>query len=207
MENKTAKLLLIIVNVLIWGYAVFFEILPLIFNEDSTSKTIVKKNNKDPRVVSHKKGGRRGRKPSFVRKKSWKVKQPLRFFASARDPFVPFLIPKGASSFVSVKKRNPKRVINYKIPDGNKVTKKSVSVVYRLSSIMKISKKNKVIAIVTSGSGYNRQSLTIVAGQRLPDGSMVTKIDFKNQTVIVEKKRHVFKLVDHSPWVYLIKRP
>ncbi len=199
-ENKGMRIFMIVLNVAIWVYVAYI-ILPLVFGEESA--TPIKK-----RVVAHNVGSRVvGRQVGYSTRgrgghNRWNVKEPFSFYRNTKDPFVPFLY-KVERKTTTAKVQKIAKVINYTIPtDGQRVAE-PITVLYRLSSIVKL--QDKYFAILCKG-GQSSSGITVEVGYVLPGGGVVKEINFEKKYVLVEKKGQLFKLVDRSPWVSKIKK-
>ena len=211
-KNRAIKSLMILVNVLIWGF-VILRIWPLIFGDSDSpaasphrraihparpSAGHVRKSVVPPSAVKDLPGG------SIVSNYPWMGEDLVPFFTAIFDPFRPVLAPARQGSGVRVAVQ-PRKIIRFNTPRGEHVRKKPVVTIYRLSSIIRIS--GNTVALLTTGLGAGAQTVNVKQGMRLPGGGYVRKIDFKNKNVILVKEGHVFKLVDYSPWVILLRKP
>lgn len=204
-ENKGMRVFMIILNIFIWVYVAYI-ILPLVFG-DSTAppkkrRGVVQAN----RARLRPSGGanfKNNRSPySQNRPSRWIVKKPLAFYASSKDPFVPFLYPREIKNSRAVKVHKVKKVINYTLPTDVQKRPEPVTILYRLSSIVKLQAKSS--AILNKG-GQNSSGMNVEVGSVLPGGGIVKEINFEKKYIIVEKKGHLFRLVDHSPWISKIR--
>ncbi len=208
-ENKGFKVLMIVVNVLIWGYAAI-EVVPLLLGDSSSGDTVVAVNeqlteSRRPEAASE------SAPPGIVQQQNpggdWiRIQNPVKFFLEAQDPFRPVLVPaeKNTSTGTSVSSRSGQRIPGYTIP-GASALNQPVTTSYRLSGLMEIG--GNVVALLTAGAGAGAEAVQVKQGQELPDGSRVREVSFKNNYVIIVKEGHVFKLIDYSPWVLLLERP
>lgn len=209
-KNRAIKTLMILVNVLVWGF-VIIRIWPLIFSGTDTpvprrrairpvgnSRPPVRRVDVPPAAIKDLPRG------AIVSNLPWMGSDLIPFFASIFDPFRPVLAPARKGAGVRVARVHRKRV-RFDTPRGVTVRRKPVVTIYRLSGIVRIS--GKTSALLTTGLGSQAATITARQGMRLPGGDYVRKIDFRNKNVILVKKGHVFKLVDYSPWVILISKP
>ena len=209
-KNRSIKILLIVVNVFIWGF-VIIRIWPLLFGGEDVSPSVSpprhssggRSSSSVPVLVPH--GGGRDLPANVIQSNEpWQNRDLIPFFAAIFDPFRPILAPlRGNVGPRVVTRKRPVVVIN--TPQGDRVRKRAVVTHYRLSSIVRIS--GKTVALLTTGLGAGAQTINVKQGMRLPGGDYVRKIDFAAKNVILVKEGHVFKLVDYAPWVLLIKKP
>jgi len=211
--NRAMKALMVIVNISVWGF-VILRILPLIFGDSETASSPVPERKAIRPAAADGSSARRVSLPaaadgdsprgSLLSNAPWMGRDLIPFFASIFDPFRPVVAPARPGSGVRVAPRKRARV-TFKKPRGEQIQKKKVVTHYRLSSIIRIS--GKTMALLTTGHGSGAQTINVKQGMRLPGDDYVKTIDFKAKNVILVKEGHVFKLVDYSPWVILIKKP
>ena len=194
---------MIVINVLIWGYAAV-EIVPLIIGDSEAAVATT-----DPRVqadTAHQ--AQRERMPQHLRAEQaedWEISDPVAFFSGAIDPFRPVIVPAESRPATAAATTRPgQRIPGYTVPGADSV-RQPVTTSYRLSGLMEIG--NTVVALLTTGAGAGAQAVQAERGQTLPDGSRVREVNFKDNYVILVKERHVFKLIDYSPWVLLLESP
>lgn len=216
-ENKSIKILLIVVNVVIWGYAAI-ELIPLLLGDkDAAPAPRPGKQQRQP-TAARRTDNRQTRRdgpprrsaagtPGRERPNIWQQRQPLTFFASVKDPFMPFLIPAGGGGSTAAARRDTRRVIDWSSGGRRSDKPRPVTTIYRLSGITVIKKDGQKTykAILTSGGGEGGADINVTVGQQLPGGEVVKEINIKKNYVLLAKKGHLFKLVDYAPWVYKIK--
>jgi len=204
-ENKGMKVFMIILNVLIWVY-VAYVVLPLVFGDGGTpakKRRVVVQAEKRSVVVNKDGNYKSNRNPHHQSRSSrWIVKKPLKFYATVKDPFVPFLYPVVRKISAVSKVAKVKKVINYTLPTDNQRRPEPITILYRLSSIVKL--QSKSFAILNKG-GENSAGMNVEVGSVLPGNAVVKTINFEKKYITVEKMGHLFKLVDHSPWISKIR--
>lgn len=203
--SKGMKVFVIVLNIVIWAYVAYI-ILPLVFGDSSSppkKRRVVAQGSRKRTMPVRPANSKNNSNPhSQSRSSRWLVKKPLAFYASAKDPFVPFLYPRERKTAPARKVNKVKKVINYTIPTDRQRRPEPITILYRLSSIVKLQAKS--FAIVNKG-GANSSGINVEVGSVLPGGGIVKEINFGKKFIIVEKKGHLFKLVDHSPWISKIR--
>jgi hypothetical protein len=201
-DNKGFKVFMIVINALIWGYALV-EVVPLLLGDgDAAPVTVTAQQPQGRRDTEE------GAPVRYAPQRSTNmvISDPVALFRSAPDPFRPVLVPVESRPSAGGPGAVPgQRVPGYTIPGSASPQAQPVTTSYRLSGLMEIG--GNVVALLTSGAGAGAQAIQAVRGQELPDGSRVREVNFKDNFVIVVKERHVFKLIDYSPWVLLMERP
>ncbi|MCK4907349.1 MAG: hypothetical protein KAS64_07360 [Spirochaetes bacterium] len=199
-DNKGIKIVLIVLVSIVWLYAIS-ELIPVLSGEsDEDTGNLQKKTNQ--RFV-HIKNNVLKFKKSEIKKGPWIVDNTIAFFRRSVDPFVPFLVPRSSQE---VKRITKKTVQHYKLPKADKTKAKPVTTVYRLSSILTISKQTTAL-LTSAGSSYSREMIRCVKGTRLPGGEVVIEVNSEKQYILLLKKGHVFRLTPYAPWIELIKKP
>jgi hypothetical protein len=212
-KNRAIKTLMILVNVLIWGF-VLYQLWPLFFGDENPPPAVTRpalrrdglRTDTRKTDVRQTNAGLPGRDlPDLppARELPWLAADLIPFFESIADPFRPVLVQDRPGQGVAVAR--VRKVVNYQPPRGDEVRKKPVMTIYRLSSIVRIG--NATLALLATGAGRGTQTVSAKAGEVLPEGSRVREINFKDKYVILVKDGHVFKLVDYAPWVMLLQRP
>lgn len=204
-KNKSIKMLMIVGNILIWGFAII-KLGPIIFGDGDASPAPVTQSAQQT-SQSRTSGGLRNsdtpdKEPSRVL--PWQAANLIPFFEAIADPFRPVLAQDQPAQTLAVK-RQARNVVDFQPPRGDDVRKKPVMTIYRLSSIVRIG--DNTLALLAAGVGRATQTVSAKAGDSLPDGSRLREINFQDKYVILVKDGHVFKLVDYAPWVMLLHRP
>lgn len=203
-KNGAIKTLMIVVNILIWGF-VLYQLWPLFFGEETPPPPITRPAalRTGPPATNAGQPGRDMPDLTPSRELPWLAADLIPFFGAIADPFRPVLVQDRPSQGVAVARA--RNVVNYQPPRGDDVQKKPVMTIYRLSSIVRIGETT--LALLATGAGRGTQTVSAKAGEVLPEGSRIREINFKDKYVILVKDAHVFKLVDYAPWVMLLQRP